>query len=159
MKPSAILGGALSKLGAIGAVEARSGWWSTPAWPDPADPPFLNLCVRLRTAREPRALLAALLELECEFGRERGAANAPRTLDLDLIDVGGRSLDEDGGDGPRLVLPHPRAHERAFVLLPLWDVAPTWRHPKLGVSIRELVAALPVGAAAGVRRVAIKDVA
>jgi 2-amino-4-hydroxy-6-hydroxymethyldihydropteridine diphosphokinase len=157
-EPSAILQTALTKLGAIGALEARSGWWSTPAWPNPADPRFLNLCVRLRFEGEPVALLEALLALERELGRERGAPNAPRTLDLDLIDFDGRVETHPAQDDrPALALPHPRVHERAFVLLPLRDVAPAWRHPTLGVSVATLIERLPAEARAGVRRVALDE--
>jgi len=153
MKPSAILAAALANLGEIGALEARSGWWRTEAWPDPADPPFLNICARLRVMLEPPELLARLLDIERAFGRERGAANAPRTLDLDLIDHGGAVVDLPAeGSRPRLELPHPRLHERAFVLLPLRDVAPDWRHPRLGLSVDELIARLTPEQRASVRR-------
>jgi 2-amino-4-hydroxy-6-hydroxymethyldihydropteridine diphosphokinase len=159
MKPSAILLAALEKLGAIGILEARSGWWSTPAWPDPSDPTFLNLCVRLRFGGAPAELLHALLGLERVFGRERGAPNAARTLDLDLIDFDGVVVDRPADGGlPRLALPHPHAHERAFVLLPLLDIAPEWRHPVLGATVGELIARLPPAARAGVRRVAFDEV-
>ncbi len=159
MKPSAILQAALINLEELGALEARSGWWRTEAWPDPADPPFLNLAARLRTDLEPAALLARLLAVERALGRERGRANAPRTLDLDLIDLGGRILDEPGAPGrPRLELPHPRAHERAFVLLPLRDVAPGWRHPRLGARVEDLIARLPPAQRAGVRRVSPAEI-
>lgn len=78
--------------------------------------------------------------LEAFFGRARSVRNAPRTLDLDLIDHGGQI--RAGGEG-ELVLPHPRAHMRAFVLLPLKEIAPRWRHPASGERIDRLVAALP----------------
>ena len=82
--------------------------------------------------------------IEAVFGRSRGAANAPRTLDLDLIDYNGRI--EDGA----LVLPHPRAAVRGFVLLPLADVAPDWRHPVSGRPVQDLIAALPEGERAAI---------
>ncbi len=89
-----------------------------------------------------------LLALESAFGRQRSLANAPRTLDLDLIDHGGRVREET----PALLLPHPRAHERAFVLLPLRDVAPRWRHPKLGTGLQALFETLGTDALAEVER-------
>jgi 2-amino-4-hydroxy-6-hydroxymethyldihydropteridine diphosphokinase len=154
LKPSAILQSALKKLGELGEVQARSGWWRTEAWPDPKDPPFLNLVARLRTDLEPVDLMIRLLEIETSFGRERSKPNAPRTLDLDLIDYDGRTFDAPAeGDRPALALPHPRMHERAFVLLPLQDVAPAWRHPRLGVSVYDLIARLLPEQRAGVRRV------
>lgn len=152
-EPSAILRGALGKLGEIGALEAVSRQWVTAAWPDPSDPPFVNLVVRLKTELGPVELLARLLEIERAFGRERGRANAPRTLDLDLIDYGGRVASLPATDGrPRLELPHPRAQERAFVLLPLAEVAPDWRHPITGTPIGELVGRLSPAQRAAARR-------
>jgi len=85
----------------------------------------------------PAALLNALHAVETEFGRNRGAPNAPRTLDLDLLDY-----DERVEEGPPQ-LPHPRMETRAFVLIPLRDVAPDWRHPVSGRPLSELIAALP----------------
>jgi 2-amino-4-hydroxy-6-hydroxymethyldihydropteridine diphosphokinase len=159
LKPSAILSAAITKLGDIGRVEARSGWWKTDAWPDPKDPEFLNLCVRIRTALDPVGLMARLLEIEAAFGRERGRSNAPRTLDLDLVDAGGRILSVAAEAGrPALELPHPRLQERAFVLLPLADVAPDWRHPKLGASVGDLIARLTPEQRGTARRAALGEV-
>src|SRR5262249_28385470 len=96
-----------------------------------------NAVVRVRTDLPPEDLLQILHGIESQFGRERSERNAPRTLDLDLIDYAGRM------QGGELQLPHPRAHERGFVLLPLKDVAPDWRHPILGKTVSELIEALP----------------
>jgi 2-amino-4-hydroxy-6-hydroxymethyldihydropteridine diphosphokinase len=85
----------------------------------------------------PAALLTLLHEVEASFGRKRAEPNAPRTLDLDILDYEGRVE-----QGPP-VLPHPRMAGRAFVLLPLRDVAPDWRHPVSGQSISDLISALP----------------
>lgn len=160
MKPSAILSAAMTKLGEVGAVEARSGWWTTEAWPDPKDPRFLNLCVRIRCSLDPVSLLERLLGIESELGRSRSRANAPRTLDLDLIDAGGRVLSlRAEGARPALELPHPRLQERAFVLLPLADVAPDWRHPTLGASVADLIARLSDAQRATARRAAPDEIA
>lgn len=105
-------------------IVARSSWWSSRAWPDPTDPPFLNGVVIVRTEHDPHALMAALGRIEDAFGRQRTARNAPRTLDLDLIAYGRQSGDLDG-----LILPHPRAAERLFVMGPLAEIAPDWVHP------------------------------
>ncbi|RZJ00383.1 MAG: 2-amino-4-hydroxy-6-hydroxymethyldihydropteridine diphosphokinase [Brevundimonas sp.] len=105
-------------------VVARSSWWRSAAWPDPSDPPFLNGVVIVRTAHDPHALMAALGRIEEAFGRQRGAQNAPRTLDLDLIAYG-----REVGDLNGLILPHPRAAERLFVMGPLSEIAPDWLHP------------------------------
>ncbi len=118
----------------------RSSWWRSDAWPDPDDPPFLNGVVIVRTAHDPHALMAALGRIEEAFGRRRGPRNAPRTLDLDLIAYGRLSGDLDG-----LILPHPRAAERKFVMGPLAEIAPEWEHPD-GVGT---AAALAAGASVG----------
>jgi len=119
-------------------LRAVSQWWESAAIPPSPDaPPYVNGVARLSGAVEPAALLAALHAIEDRFGRVRPFANAPRTLDLDLIDVEGRVL-----DAPGLVLPHPRAHLRAFVLRPLAEVAPGWVHPRLGVGLAELLASV-----------------
>ena len=120
-------------------VLLRSSWWRSRAWPDPDDPPFLNGVVIVRTAHDPHALMAALGRIEEAFGRRRDARNAPRTLDLDLIAYG-----RLGGDLDGLILPHPRAAERRFVMGPLAEIAPTWEHPA-GGRAADLADAAPVG--------------
>jgi 2-amino-4-hydroxy-6-hydroxymethyldihydropteridine diphosphokinase len=87
---------------------------------------------------DPPSLLTALSAIEQAFGRVRGEPNAARTLDLDIIDMDGKIQ-----LAPDPVLPHPRAHLRAFVLYPLRDVAPRWTHPVSGIGIDDLIAALP----------------
>lgn len=131
---------AVARLGGIPGmrVAAVSSWWqSAPIPPDPASPPYINGVARLEGTAEPAALLAALHAIEDEAGRTRPYPNAPRVLDLDLIDLGGRVL-----AGPALVLPHPRAHLRAFVLRPLAEVAPGWVHPTLQRTAGDLLAML-----------------
>lgn len=132
---------ALTSLDAAGLhVRARSRLWRSLAWPDEAQPPFLNAVAIVETRSEPRAVLAALLTVERSFGRQRGEPNAPRTLDLDLI-AHGRIV----AHGEDLILPHPRAHERLFVMGPLADIEPRWRHPVSGRTAAELAAAATVG--------------
>ena len=120
-------------------VLMRSSWWRSDAWPDPDDPPFLNGVVIVRTAHDPHALMAALGRIEEAFGRRRGQPNAPRTLDLDLIAYGRLSGDLDG-----LILPHPRAAERKFVMGPLAEIAPDWRHPN-GDAAADLARSAAIG--------------
>ena len=120
-------------------VLRRSSWWRSAAWPDPADPPFLNGVVIVRTDHDPHALMAALGRIEEAFGRRRGLRNAPRTLDLDLIACGRLSGDLDG-----LILPHPRAAERKFVMGPLAEIAPDWVHPGGGTA-KQLAGQATVG--------------
>lgn len=118
-----------------------SGWWRSAAWPDPSAPAFLNGVALVRTALGAREVLEALLRIERSFGRDRSVPNAPRTLDLDLIAHGRTVIDEPG-----LVLPHPRAAERRFVMGPLAEIVPEWRHPLLERSAAELALAAEVGA-------------
>ena len=102
----------------------------------------------VNTQLQPVELLALLHGVETEFGRMRSAPNAPRTLDIDLIDYDGAVM-----NGP-LVLPHPRAASRAFVLVPLAQVAPGWRHPVTGQGVAELLAALLGADGAAVKKLA-----
>jgi len=124
-------------------VAALSRWFATTAQPPtPGTPDYVNGVARLtpapgHVAPDPAALLAALQVIEARFGRARPYRLAPRTLDLDLLDLDGfirRS--------PSPILPHPRMASRAFVLAPLLDVAPVWRHPITGRSGADLLAAL-----------------
>jgi 2-amino-4-hydroxy-6-hydroxymethyldihydropteridine diphosphokinase len=125
-----------------------SSLYETPAWPDPADPPFINAAAEIETDMGPEALLAALHAIEAGFGRRRSERNAPRTLDLDLLAYHDILMAEDG-QGP--VLPHPRLRDRAFVLGPVAEIAPGWRHPVTGETATELLAATD---ASGVRKIA-----
>lgn len=121
-------------------VVARSSWWRSQAWPDPTDPPFLNGVVLVRTAHDPHELMQTLGRIEDAFGRQRSTRNAPRTIDLDLIAYGREQGDRDG-----LILPHPRAAERLFVMGPLAEIAPDWVHPA-GQSAVVLAKTASVGA-------------
>jgi 2-amino-4-hydroxy-6-hydroxymethyldihydropteridine diphosphokinase len=138
--PSAMIEAGLQALEGQGChVVTRSRLYRSPAWPDPSNPEFINAAASLETTLPPAGLLARLHAIEEEFGRVRREANAPRTLDLDLLDYEGRVSVE----GEVTILPHPRMAGRAFVLLPLADIAPDWRHPVTGVAIANLIAALP----------------
>jgi 2-amino-4-hydroxy-6-hydroxymethyldihydropteridine diphosphokinase len=103
----------------------------------PPQPPYLNMVAELETELSPKGLLAEMLGVEKALGRERRERWGPRTLDLDLLLYGDLVLEEAG-----LSVPHPRLHERAFVLVPLLDLLPEGRHPLLGQSFAELLASL-----------------
>jgi 2-amino-4-hydroxy-6-hydroxymethyldihydropteridine diphosphokinase len=107
--------------------------YCTPPWGMLEQPPFVNAAVQLDTTLSPHALLDALLAIEQHAGRVRAERNGPRTLDLDLLYVEGAQLDD-----PQLTLPHPRMAERAFVLLPLNDVAPALPLPGHGTVAERL---------------------
>jgi 2-amino-4-hydroxy-6-hydroxymethyldihydropteridine diphosphokinase len=124
-------------------VEQLSSWYRSAPVPISDQPWFVNAVASLRSALPPRELLAALHDVEAEFGRERSLRNASRTLDLDLLAYEDAVIGEPGG----LVLPHPRLGERAFVLLPLAEIAPGWRHPVSGRTAGEMLADLPAGQA------------
>lgn len=136
----ALLEAAVAALAGEGlAVVARSGWWTSAAWPDPSGPAYLNGVALVETGLSPAEALAALHRVEAAFGRARSERNAARTLDLDLIAHGRTVMDGN------LVLPHPRAHERLFVMGPLAQIAPDWIHPVLGKSAARLAAGADVG--------------
>jgi 2-amino-4-hydroxy-6-hydroxymethyldihydropteridine diphosphokinase len=120
-------------------IRARSPWYESAPVPISDQPWYVNAVIEVATALVPEALLALLHEVEREFGRVRREVNAARILDLDLLAYG--DLVRDGPEPP--VLPHPRLAERAFVLLPLADLRPDWRHPATGESVRALIGRLP----------------
>jgi 2-amino-4-hydroxy-6-hydroxymethyldihydropteridine diphosphokinase len=116
----------------------RSRWFETAPVPASDQPWYVNGVTAVETDRSPEALLALLHDVERRFGRERRELNAARILDLDIVAYGDLVRTD-----PPPILPHPRMHERAFVLLPLADVAPDWRHPADGRSLSDLLRALP----------------
>ncbi len=122
-------------------VNNFSRLWLSRAWPDPADPPYRNAVMRALTNLAPGEVMRVLHEIEAGTGRVRtGITNAPRTLDLDLIAYGAAVIDENG-----LVVPHPRAHDRAFVMGPLAEIDPDWVHPVLKATAAALYRAATVG--------------
>ncbi|SDF24742.1 2-amino-4-hydroxy-6-hydroxymethyldihydropteridine diphosphokinase [Dyella sp. 333MFSha] len=121
---------AIDALGRVPGVSvgARSRFYRTPPWGNVDQPDFVNAAVAIDTTMGPHDLLDVLLATERDFGRVRdGERWGPRTLDLDLLAYGDRTIDDE-----RLTVPHPRIAERAFVLLPLADIAPTLTLPGIG---------------------------
>jgi 2-amino-4-hydroxy-6-hydroxymethyldihydropteridine diphosphokinase len=121
-------------------VVRRSLWYESEPVPISDQPWFVNGVASVRTQLDPLALLRTLLGIESRLGRHRTVPNAARTLDLDLLDYDGRQV-----ASAELILPHPRLHERRFVLAPLAEIAPEWRHPLFGLSSRDLLERLPPG--------------
>lgn len=163
LAPAGIVAAAMDLVAEFGTHAARSRLWRSPAWP-PGGPDYVNAVLRFDTDLGPEALLGRLHEVEARFGRTRETRWGARTLDLDLIAWGQmvrpdaatqaawRSLDVDrqGREAPdRLILPHPRLQDRAFVLAPLAEVAADWRHPLTGQDVRSMLAALPPRALEG----------
>lgn len=146
-------------------ISACSRFWKTPAFPTESGPDFINGAIVLRTILSPHELLARLHEIEKQFGRDRSTGRwSSRVLDLDLIGYENLILPEPEThrewvrmsaerqltDTPdTLILPHPRLQDRGFVLAPLAEIAPDWVHPATGLSIAEMLAALPASALAG----------
>ena len=141
---------AIERLTKVGRVVAVSCFYETEPVEVPVevkDPPwFLNFTVALETSLAPNELMTALLGIERQMGRNRTRNKGPREIDIDILLFGGLIL-----DSAAVTIPHPAMHKRRFVLEPLAEIAPEARHPRLGKTVRELLAELPEGQA--VRRI------
>ncbi len=139
--PADTLKAALERLAEDGdiSVAAVSPFYETAPVPVSDQPWYVNGVARLETALNAHDLLARLHMVEAEFGRVRRERNEARAIDLDLVAYGNDLLIEEGG----IQVPHPRMHQRAFVLLPLRDIAPDWQHPQLHRSVDDLISDLP----------------
>ncbi len=157
--PAQTLRAALTALEQSGvSAEAVSPFYNTPCFPAGAGPDYVNAAAQLSYDGTPETLLHRLHDVEAQFGRERVERWGRRNLDLDLIAAGSevlpdpetyanwRALPPDlqtSRTPDQLILPHPRLQDRAFVLIPLADIAPNWRHPVLNLTVKEMLEALP----------------
>jgi len=137
---AANLNAAIEKLGELGNRVAVSSFYETEPVETSPQPWFVNCAVKLDTEKMPRQLMGGILNLEKEMGRQRSQPKAPRTIDIDILLFGSSVINL-----PSLTVPHPRMHERRFVLEPLAEIAPDARHPVFKRTIRELRDALPAG--------------
>ncbi len=131
-------------------VTNRSSVYVSAPVPVSDQPWYHNAVIDIEASLSPQDLLGVLQAIEIDFGRIRGERNAARILDLDILAYHDLILEESG-----LILPHPRMTERAFVVLPLFDIAPTWKHPATGACIGEMLEFLPSGQ--DIRKIDFKD--
>jgi 2-amino-4-hydroxy-6-hydroxymethyldihydropteridine diphosphokinase len=160
--PAELLNRTIAELAQKGVqIVALSRFYETPCFPAGAGPDYVNAVAVVASELEPPALLDLLHTVEAELGRERRARWGTRTVDIDLIAHGQRVLPDVAGfnkwrdlpldrqqvDAPeQLILPHPRVQDRAFVLIPMLDVAADWTHPVLGLTTRQMCENLPKAA-------------
>jgi 2-amino-4-hydroxy-6-hydroxymethyldihydropteridine diphosphokinase len=139
--PRETLSAALDALAGVAVtITARSAWYRSEPVPASDQPWFINAVAAVETELDAAGLLTLMQAIETRFGRVRGERNAPRVVDLDLLDHQGEQVEMAA-----LILPHPRLHQRRFVLEPLAEIAPRWRHPLLMKTARQLLARLADG--------------
>jgi len=113
-----------------------SNYYETPSWPDPKNPKFINIVLKITTKHDPENLLNLCKIIETRLGRKKTPKNSPRVCDIDIIDFKGLVTND------KLSLPHPRMHERNFVLLPLFEINKEWKHPVTKQHIKKLIFSL-----------------
>ena len=125
----------------IKIIESSNNYESY-SWPDKSKPKFINAVLKINTKLSPNKLLEGCLKIEEELGRTRGIKNSPRTCDIDIIDYNRQILSKS--KKVKLSVPHPRMHERSFVLLPLYELTKSWIHPIKNIGINELIRSLKI---------------
>jgi 2-amino-4-hydroxy-6-hydroxymethyldihydropteridine diphosphokinase len=114
-----------------------SSYYETPSWPNPRNPKFINIVLKIKTLLKPIELLNLCKLIEVRLGRKKSPKNSPRECDIDIIDFNGVILKD------RLILPHKMMHKRNFVLFPLFEIEKEWIHPIKKVNIKKLILSLP----------------
>ena len=127
----------LLKINGIDIIRT-SGYYETLSWPDPSNPKFINIVIQSNTNFSPKKLIKIFEIIEQKLGRTKSFRNAPRTCDIDIISYRNKIISSD------IVIPHERMKKRNFVLIPLLEIAPNWRHPKTNKSIKNLIFSLPI---------------
>ena len=133
----------------IKILKSSSNYMSE-SWPDPTMPNYINIIIKITTSLTPLELLKICNLIELKLGRIRNKKNAPRTCDIDIIDYNKKILNEKNN---KLILPHPRMSDRIFVLLPLFEVDKTWKHPKSKINIVNLINSLPIKDLRSIKRI------
>ena len=113
-----------------------SSFYESLSWPNPKNPKFLNIVIKIVTNLSPSQLLNKCKEIEISLGRKKGFKNSPRKCDIDILDYNNRNIRE------HIILPHPRMHNRNFVLFPLYELNKAWKHPKSKNNIKTLISSL-----------------
>ena len=115
-----------------------SSYYETLSWPDPKKPKFINIVIQSNTKKSPQNLLEIFKTIEKNLGRLTGLKNSPRTCDIDIISYKNKIITK------KIIIPHKRMSKRNFVLIPLFEIAPNWIHPKTNKSIKKLIFSLPI---------------
>jgi len=122
-------------------ITKSSSNYMSQSWPDNKNPKYINIIIKIKTYLTPLELLKVCNLIELKLGRIRSKKNAPRTCDIDIIDYNKKIL---GRKNSKLILPHPRMNNRNFVLLPLFEIEKSWKHPKSKINIVNLIDSLPI---------------
>ena len=122
-------------------IISSSSYYRTDSWPNKKDPYFLNIVLKCTTTFNPRELFIFIKEIEKSLGRSKSYKNAPRICDIDIIDYSQKNILLSNID---LKIPHPRMHNRSFVLFPLFEIDKKWKHPKNNKKITQLLCNLPI---------------
>ena len=124
-------------------IEACSSFYETDSWPNNNFPKYFNIVLRAKTFFKPQDLLKKIKEIEVLIGRKTSLKNYPRICDIDIIDYNQKNL-KINNNKQKLIIPHPKLHERNFVLLPLYEIAKNWLHPQKNKKISELLRDLSI---------------